>query len=906
MSLEEFTQNWLVSQELEAGFIYADARRPINAIEFKNTMSHILHLYHEHSSLTEENVMDVAYPGPGPTGSYRVSIRKDNIPAFCRDNSVIPENAVVLLKVKNNSFYDKALGVKIRLATETPATKKDIITKKPLLYRLKKRYSITDSTSSFRFDFTIVKEGATIQLMQKAETKYEIEIEYIGKVKPSARVFKEHVQMVAKCLRNDVILLTPEEKSAVETEYRTIINKLRGSTTIRKDFIGPQPISLQKENLFITNPDNILANYSVTIKVDGERYLLFVDRKCQVWLLNNRMKFSKTSICTSDTAFKGSIFDCEVVLLNTGVRHIMLFDCYVTGSGTNQIYTDGLQGRLEKIEEFINSIDQSINNQFEIFKKRFYLPYDKKSIFEVAKDCMNDAKNSDYDNDGLIFTPVNTSVGQDGSQNDCVLGGTWRKVLKWKPPELNTIDFLVMKRPSHASSSCFHLFVGALNVTAASEYFNLVKPKYFAKLFQPPGSSSNAYELTATHCKSGDPISDKMVVECSFDTYENKWVPLRIRFDKTEESLNSNKITANSYENALSIWQLIMNPISEAVIFGHTNIDEVDDEFDVGPSVYYNNKSGGPRKTSLMIDMKKFHNTIKGDLIAKYARKNKKGGLFDVACGKGGDIQKWLLADIDIVVGTDVCEDNISNLHDGAYARLSKTKTKKKLLNYLFLNLDSSKPYLDQLDTISDPYARKLADCIWSDELTGEIDKTMQKFNSLNGKFHIVSCQFALHYFFENKEILNNFLDNVDNMIADGGYFIGTCFDGKLVNNLLDEEDGFAQREQDGNKLWSIARDPNYNKKALGQKITVYVASINQYHDEYLVSKDILNEKLTERGFKLIEYKAFDTYNGFNTTITKEAERAFSKLNTTFVFQKNGSGSSAKASKASKASSKKS
>jgi hypothetical protein len=218
--------------------------------------------------------------------------------------------------------------------------------------------------------------------------------------------------------------------------------------------------------------------------------------------------------------------------------------------------------------------------------------------------------------------------------------------------------------------------------------------------------------------------------------------------------------------------------------------------------------------------------------------------------------------------------------------------------------LDSSKPYLEQLDTISDPYARKLADCVWSDELTGEMDKTMQKFKSLNGKFHTISCQFALHYFFENKETLKNFLDNVDSMIADGGYFIGTCFDGKLVNNLLDEEDGLVQREQDGKKLWSIARDPNYNTKnklALGQKIKVYVASINQYHDEYLVSKDILNEQLTERGFKLIEYKAFDTYKGFNTTITKDAERAFSKLNTTFVFQKTGS-SSAKASKTSNAS----
>ena len=51
--------------------------------------------------------------------------------------------------------------------------------------------------------------------------------------------------------------------------------------------------------------------------------------------------------------------------------------------------------------------------------------------------------------------------------------------------------------------------------------------------------------------------------------------------------------------------------------------------------------------------------------------------------------------------------------------------------------------------------------------------------------FNITSCQFALHYFFENVGILNNFLQNVSDCTKVGGYFIGCCYDGdKLFKDL--------------------------------------------------------------------------------------------------------------------------
>ena len=43
----------------------------------------------------------------------------------------------------------------------------------------------------------------------------------------------------------------------------------------------------------------------------------------------------------------------------------------------------------------------------------------------------------------MIFTPINLSVGAKKEGDDSILTGTWNRVFKWKPPEENTIDFLV-------------------------------------------------------------------------------------------------------------------------------------------------------------------------------------------------------------------------------------------------------------------------------------------------------------------------------------------------------------------------------------------------------------------------------------------------------------------------------
>ena len=53
--------------------------------------------------------------------------------------------------------------------------------------------------------------------------------------------------------------------------------------------------------------------------------------------------------------------------------------------------------------------------------------------------------------------------------------------------------------------------------------------------------------------------------------------------------------------------------------------------------------------------------------------------------------------------------------------------------------------------------------------------------------FDVVSCQFAIHYFFGTREAFERVLGGVASLLKSGGYFLCTTIDGdKLRKMLLD------------------------------------------------------------------------------------------------------------------------
>ncbi|PSC71583.1 Golgi apparatus membrane ECHIDNA [Micractinium conductrix] len=145
--------------------------------------------------------------------------------------------------------------------------------------------------------------------------------------------------------------------------------------------------------------------------------------------------------------------------------------------------------------------------------------------------------------------------------------------------------------------------------------------------------------------------------------------------------------------------------------------------------------------------LKKFHNTIKRRLIERFA--TGAGCLLDLACGRGGDIWKWIDAGISEVKGLDLSPGEIEE----ARKRFSEAAEKRPdmSLDYQF----EDTPLLGVQE--------------WREPR----------------QYDVVTCMFAIHYFFVTEAALKQFLHNVSINLKDGGYFIGTVPDGKRVNECI-------------------------------------------------------------------------------------------------------------------------
>jgi len=69
-----------------------------------------------------------------------------------------------------------------------------------------------------------------------------------------------------------------------------------------------------------------------------------------------------------------------------------------------------------------------------------------------------------------------------------------------------------------------------------------------------------------------------------------------------------------------------------------------------------------------------------------------------------------------------------------------------------------------------------------------------------------ISCFFAIHYFMKNEETLKIFIENVSNALKDGGYFIGTTFDGDRVFEYLKD---FCNGSKNNNGIYKIIKKYN-------------------------------------------------------------------------------------------------
>ena len=350
-------------------------------------------------------------------------------------------------------------------------------------------------------------------------------------------------------------------------------------------------------------------------------------------------------------------------------------------------------------------------------------------------------------------------------------------------------------------------------------------------------------------------FDDHMVVEFRYDISKPgnwKWVPMRVRYDKTADFRAGDSVGANDYKTANSNWHSIHNPVTERMIATGEGIPGIE----VSDDVYYNSITSD-KMTQRMRD---FHNLyVKKALIQGVSRKG--NILIDFACGKAGDFPKWIGADLSFVFGIDISQDNIENRLNGACARYLNFKMTTKNIPYaLFINGNSALNIRSGTNMFNDK-ANQITKSVFG---TIGVDKslgpavTRQQGKGYNG-FDVSSCQFAMHYMFKDKKSFYNFIRNVAECTKLYGYFIATCYDGRTIFNMLKKKQEGESREiyVDDKKVWSITKKYDGttfedNESCLGYQIDVYQDSINQTLPEFLVNFDFLTSTMDKYGFTLV------------------------------------------------------
>jgi hypothetical protein len=263
--------------------------------------------------------------------------------------------------------------------------------------------------------------------------------------------------------------------------------------------------------------------------------------------------------------------------------------------------------------------------------------------------------------------------------------------------------------------------------------------------------SNGAYQMFTEERQVFD---DQMVVEFRYDMTKPgmwKWIPMRVRYDKTAEFRAGNSVGANDYKTANSNWRSIHNPVTEKMIATGEGIPGIE----VSDDVYYNSVTTD-KMTQRMRD---FHNLyVKKTLIQAVSKRD--NILIDFACGKAGDLPKWISSELSFVFGIDISSDNIENRLNGACARyLNFRKTTKKMPYALFVNGNSSLNIRSGTNMFNDKANQITKSVFGSIGINKELGPAVvrQHGKAQNG-FDVSSCQFAIHYMFENKRTFYNFI----------------------------------------------------------------------------------------------------------------------------------------------------
>jgi len=865
---------------------------------------------------------------------YSASESYDNSKAEIYKKYLIKEDEI-------NNLFDYTIKLKLfsKIPTKLPDNWDDVYKKysifKDFIYKNNDISYIANIYRKTDEEYYSFKQTNIMKLEQNYDFKLIINSKELNNIDILQSIIKS-----MQALDMNSLLLTLEKQKEILNNYNDLVkddievsyyNKKSGDIPL----LTPKPVTLEKINLIDPKEYgaiSILSEYTVTEKADGERLLMYIDDKGYIYLINNSYQVKNTGLKTAKGAYN-SIVDGEFIACNkrkddTDKNLYAAFDIYfINGKNITQLpLISKDKCRYSILKEFEKLVSNKDAPTEFIVKEHKY----SENILLDAYNILSNTTKYPYDIDGLIFTPAKLALYSYYTNNPVKLTDNmkWDRVFKWKPDDQNTIDFLVVIDKTMTKNGLKYkeakLFVGynasqwedidikkGLRLRYDKEFAKENRPQqnsFIPTLFRPtiyynPGTEhahikqNSKGELRA---ENGDKIENNNIVEFRYINDDSipvseRWIPIRVREDKTrlfKKGILSK--TANELGVALNIWRSIHNPVTFAMITGKEPVfnkdipDSINDRVLETDDTYYSRNI--PRDYLLSVNMLNFHN--QGIKKMLYDKPNKKGSLLELCCGEGGDMNRWLDAGYKFILGIDLVKKNIYNPKSGCYSRMLKKKNQFMKTfnkdNHIYfpdivfacgdcgMNIKNGKAS----QIVNDLESEKIIKLIMTKKHSQE-----QYLKHIIGKgvdgFDVISCMFAVHYFFENEDRLNEFFINVSENLKKRAQFICTFMNGEKVDKEIIKSGGdmiegkkLEEDYKNGMPVWAIIR--RYDKDIMnpyGKKIDVYIENTQKFIPEYLVSFKTLVEKAREHGLELLESEMFEeTFKKLKTKIPETQE----------------------------------
>lgn len=808
---------------------------------------------------------------------------------------------------------------RVKISTEEVMTQDDLnnIDASKIFFRLKNRVSyMIDSNKDYyiQVDITSVKQSSKLINITNADKIYEVELEAKGKNINTQKMAEEFINIYTILNGSNALLSYTEEKQVIKN-YNNLFN-LEFSTSA----YGNQVVALRLHHFLAV----INNNYTITDKVDGDRYFLYITDN-QTYLLSNNLKITKLSITTDET-LNNTLIDGEYLI---DKNMFLAFD--ILFYKNNNVMKLTLKERFNKLDEIINKLGFKIPFDDTLIKTNIIEEINKfhtKNILSYQKHIIDNSNNKSsffmtrkyfiftlgisnteiynytvllwnlttqntklpYTLDGIIMT--HTTQPYTRNKKDIKFD-----IFKWKPMNKLSIDFYIeFKKSSNGEIlEIFNSNFGEKKYRICYLYVN--GDNNIKTPFKYSPETYLFIDNKEVRDIENNILLDKSVVEFGY-TPNNKfsWIPLRTRHDKTEFVKKNNAKFGNYELIANDLWDTIQENItldefvklSNESSYYH-NINDlnkrVSKEIIAKETVSYYAK-----RDKIMSNMDYFHSYLKTCLIDYCSPKNnKKMEVLDFGMGRGGDFDKFFHARVKLYVGIDPNEANLFTILDSAVSRYEhqkKTKPHYPLMEFIIGDVGVPLNFNAQYSSLGSVVNRTRDINI---KYFGE--KNNDKFKT----FDIINCQFVIHYLFKDDLYLENLKNNIKKHLNKFGYFICTTFDGDSVYKLLEKQPKYDEYyvDENGNKilLFSLSRkfDNTKDLKQTGLPIDVYISSfmeLNTTQTEYLVSKDNLIKHMNDINMYLVDTDMFENFYENSREFFKLANKDINKKTGTYLTTK--------------------